>query len=362
MAYNWGFATTDPQVVKRFSKKFQIDAAADALWPSLIQTIKGPDVESIAKAGLLRNVVIRYTDLKGAQNRGDTVTVYNAAQLNSKPFFGDVQVQGKAAPIQTYTQPVSIDQVAQSVKSDGKLSEKRMLMDFRDTGNALLSDWANVFIDETFTIALIGENVFVNGYSNYSSSGFSSIMNTALHYTDTDHILYAGNATSNATAANSGNTVTAQLLTKMKITARQKLNVPIRPLKGLPSGAKFVYVDDENVEMQLAYDSDWVQRQTQGNTRGANNPSLTNSIGAFGGIEVISFERAFRPIANVAYGMFLGASALHFVEGENWSWFEGYEDNDRKKVIMVSSMFGVSPAYFNGTKRNMLMVPHYVQI
>lgn len=360
MAYNWQFATTDAQVVKAFSKKFQIDAAADAFWPGLIQTIKGPDVETIAKAGLARNVVLHYQDLKGAENRGDTVTLYNAAQLNSAPFFGDVTVQGNAALIQTFTQNVSIDQVAQSVKSDGKLSEKRMLMEFRETGNTLLADWSNVFIDETFTIALVGESTFINSYVNYTSGGFSAIMNTSLNSTDSNHIVYAGNATTNATAANAGNVVTAQLLIKLKIQAKQKLSVPLRKLKGLPSGADFIYLDDENLALQLGFDSDWSTRQAQGNTRGADNPSITNSLGNFAGVECLTYERAFRPIANVAYGLFLGAGALHFVEAENWQWFEGFEDNNRKKVIMVSAMFGAAPAYFNSSKRNMLMVPHYV--
>ena len=361
MASNWQFATGDAQTVKKFSKKFQIDSAADSFWPGLIQTIKGQDIEQIAKANMARNVVLRYTDLQGAENRGDTVTLYNAAQLTTAPFYGDVVVAGNGAQISTYTQNASIDQVAQSVRSDGRLSEKRMLMDFRDTGNALLGDWANVFIDETFTIALAGESTFVNTYNNYTSGAFSSIMNTSLNAFTSANITYAGNATTNATAANQGNIVTAQLLTKLKISAKQR-SLPLKKLKGLPSGAQFIYLDDENLELQLAYDSDWSARQSQGNSRGADNPSLTNSIGSFGGVECICFERAFRPISNVAYGMLLGAGALHFVEAENWQWFEGKEDNDRKKVIMVSAMFGITSAFVNSTRRNAILVPHYVGV
>lgn len=359
MSFNWQFASNDPLTAKLFDKKVDYDVAVKTAFADLIYQVTSPDIGKVAKSKLLTGPIKKHTHLQGKASRGDTVTFMNIAQLNQPGVYGDAVVSGTAEPIQSYSQSASIDQYAKELRSDGKLSEKRVVADFRETAQRLLTDSMAVFQDELINIALIGENVFTNPYKHFTSGGFSKTMGNALIPTDANHIVYAGNATSNATAANAANIVTAQLLTKLMITATQTLSIPIRELK-LPSKADFLFVDDSNITAQLGYDSDWRTAQITGAPRSNTNEALTGSIGVYGGIEVVKQTRAFRPIANVAYGMLLGADALNILLAEPWSWFEGYTDNDRKKVVMISSMFGVVPTYFNNSKRNMLMVPHYV--
>jgi hypothetical protein len=359
MSFNWTFPITDANAVSLFSKAFDFDTYQKTTFADLIYQMPSPDVGKMPKSKLTVGPIKRH--VFGPKERLAQITFMNIGQLSQPGVYGDLVAAGTAEPTNVYSQTATFDQYAKVLHSDGLLSEKRVLADWRETAKRQLSDFMAVFMDESINIALIGESVFNNSnYFHYTSGQYTQVMGNALKSTDSNHIVYAGNATTNATAQNASQVVTAQLLTKLVITATQTLTIPIRELPKLPSGAKFLYLDDMNVIAQLGYDSDWRTAQITGNVRGDKNEALSMSIGAYGGVEVLAQTRAFRPIANVAYGMLLGADALNILLVEPWKWYEGYEDYNRKKVIMVSSMFGVVPTYFNGSKRNMLMVPHYV--
>ena len=97
-----------------------------------------------------------------------------------------------------------------------------------------------------------------------------------------------------------------------------------------------------------------------GTPRADSNRAITGSLGSFGKVEIITQSRAFRPIANVSYAWLLGADALNFVPVHEWQWVEETVDAGFKNVIIVASMFGITPTYFNAANRNVRMIPHYV--
>lgn len=362
MAINWTFGVNDPQTVTLWSAEVDYDAANASAFGQLVYDSNPRNVGQVMKSTMLRNVVKRRNDLDGDKKRGSTIRVYNVAQLSKGGVYGDALISGTAENLQTFTQDVLIDQIRKTVRSDGKLSEKRVLMEFRPTAKSTLADWFSVFLDESCTVALVGENTFVNSYVNFSSGAFGSVMGNALQSTDGNHTIYAGNATSNATAANSGNSVTAQLLTLLSIEAEQTVDPPLRQIKMKDPDIKFLGLFDQNIKGQLAYDSDWRQAMEQAAPRSMKNEVLRGSIGNYGGIEIVTYNRAFRPITNVAYGLLLGADALNWASAQGIKWFETYEDNNNREVVQISAMFGLAPTYFNGSKRNMFLVPHYVKV
>lgn len=360
MANNWSFATGDTQTAKVYSKRFEVDAVADSVWNDLTYTLDAEDIHSVTKGEMLQGVVQKLNEFKGGKQKGDTITWYNASALTGGPVLGDAVIAGTSTPIGTYTQNATIDQARKSTRSDGRLSEQRMVQNFRTTARRLLSQWANVFMDETCTIGIVGETAFVNSYTCYTSGAFSSIMGNSLQSTDASHIIYAGTATNNTTAALAPNQITAQLFTKLNITATQYLSIPLKPLKFKGSQSKFAFLADQNLKWQLKYDPDWRAATVSGTPRSDSNRAITGSLGSYEDVELICYNRAFRPVNNVAYGLFLGADALNFLNVYDWEWIEETEDLGFKNVIVVASMFGLTPTYFNGSKRNMLMVPHYI--
>lgn len=69
-----------------------------------------------------------------------------------------------------------------------------------------------------------------------------------------------------------------------------------------------------------------------------------------------------KPATNVSRALVLGQDALHLAKKDDWSWWEGYEDNaERRKVVCINAFLGMAPTFFNGTRRNALAVDHYVR-
>lgn len=366
MPYNWQFASGDSQTAEVFTQSFRLDAVTDSLWDDLTYSLDSDDFHSIDNEDtkMLAGVVQKVNSFNGGKTAGDTATWYNASALTGGPVYDDATIAGTITPISTYTQSCSIGQARKGTSDNGRLSAQRMPIKFRTTARRLLAQWANVFLDETCTISLVGENTFNNRYTCYTSNGFSSIMNTALNSTDTARIVYAGTASSNATAAQPANLITAQLITKTKVLAEQAPTtanfIPVKKLRAKGSQSEYAFVADGNIELQLNYDDEWRKAIESGTPRADSNRAITGSIGSFNRVEIIRHGRAFRPIANVSYALFLGADALNFLPVHDWEWVEETVDAGFKNVIIVASMFGITPTYFNSGKRNMQLVPHYV--
>lgn len=366
MAYNLAFATGDAQTAEIFEELFEIDRVADSMWDDLTYSLDAEDVRYAADSEMLEGVIKRHNSFRGGKKKGDTVTWYNGAALSGGPVLGDSTIINSTSPISTYTQTCSIDQARKSVSDNGRLSAQRVPIEFRTTARRLLSQWARVFLDETCNIALVGSNTFNNAYTCYTSNAFSVVMNTSLNATDTGNIIYAGNATTNATAAQQANQITAQLITRVVLAARQAPTtanfIPVKELNFKNSRSKYAWIADGNIERQLQYDDSWRTAVISGTPRSDSNRAITGSLGSFNEVEIIKQRRAFRPIANVSYSLLLGADALNWLPVHDWEWVEEKVDGGFKNIIIVAAMFGLTPTYFNSTKRNMKMIPHYVAV
>lgn len=365
MAFNWSFASGDSQTAEVFESLLMLDAITDSTWDDLTYSVDSDDVHSIDKGEMLEGVIQKINTYKGGAKKGDTVTWYNASALTGGPVLGDANIAGTIAPISTYIESCSIDQARKAVSDNGRLSAQRMPVEFRKTGRRLLAQWIRQFMDETVNIVLAAENTFVNGYTCYTSNAFSTVMNTSLHAFTSADILYAGNATSNATAAQVPNQFTAQLITRVVLAAKQGPTttnyIPVKPLRFKGSRSRYALIGDGNVERQLQYDPEWRQAVQSGTVRADSNRTITGSIGSYGEAEIICQTRAFRPVANCSYAMLLGADALNFVPVHEWKWIEDTVDHGFKNVIITAAMFGLTPTFFNAARRNAKLVPHYVR-
>ncbi len=103
--------------------------AAEALRKTFFADLIGRSTDS---------VIVRRDEMKEA---GDRVTVGLRAQLTGAGVSGDGTLEGNEEALATYGDTLLIDQLRNGVRSAGRMSEQRVLFDFREEAKAGLSDW-----------------------------------------------------------------------------------------------------------------------------------------------------------------------------------------------------------------------------
>ena len=191
------------------------------------------------------------------------------------------------------------------------------------------------------------------------TGAIASVYGNTIQAFDSDHIAYAGTATSNGTIT-SGDVMTAQFLTKLETTAFEDLSIPLDGMDVDGQQELILFLSRRGCE-QLLYDEDWINANRAG-VQSMDNPIVKRSIGKFGNIRVVPYNFCLNPAANVSQGILCGKDAIQMAKVEDFSWFEDFEDTrKRRKVVSIGGMFGAAATYFNSTRRNAIAVRHYVR-
>lgn len=352
----WEFATGDASTVKLWSEKVIRDAEKHLFFAPLAYTLKSSKSQRATESSKYKGIIQVHSDLQS--QKGDRVTLENVARITGRGVHGDGLLAGTGADLNVYTMNLFIENVAMQVRTAGELSERRVVMDFRETAMPELGSWAGRKLEEAIALALWGLTSWNNSpYDNWSNNGETSVFGNTIQTFDSAHQLYAGDATSNGTI-DSGDVLTAQMLTKAETTAFEDLAIPLEPLNIDGEDCLILFVSNRGKE-QLLYDQEFREAQSA-NTRGSSNPMLSGTIGKFGRIWVIPYPKAPNPAANVGSAILCGANALQLAKVKDWEWWEGYEDSmKRRKVIAVGGTFGLASTYLNSTRRNAVAINHY---
>jgi len=367
----WEFGDNNPLRVRQWSELVIRDAEKLQVFAPLMYSLEENSRVKAADASKLAGVIQVHEDFKAAA--GDRVTIANTARVTGKGIHGDALLRDTGENLNTHAMDIYIEPVAMQLRTSGPLSEQRVLLNYRKEFRMKLAQWAARKIEEGIILTLSGldgsadntvsaglsqpldcwdaspiqTSVFQNAVQGFDNSGANS------------HVVYAGDATSAATIG-SDDVLTAQLLTKLQTKAQEELEIPLEPLRIDGDDAFILMCSHQGVE-QLLYDPDFVQAQ-RANAYNKQNPLLTGVVGKYGMFYIRPYPKMLKRTANVSRALVLGQNAMHLAKKDDWSWWEGYEDNaERRKVMCISAFLGMQATKFNGTRRNALAVDHYIR-
>jgi N4-gp56 family major capsid protein len=362
LATNFEFGTNDAETVKKWSELVVRDAEHKLIWAPMMYSTDAPKSIRHPDAGKGGKIIKVHTDFAGQDKKGDTLTIHNVARVTGRGVQGDGLLRDTGANLDTYTMTAKFENYAQQVRSKGELAEKRSVLDFRQQARTELSSWVRRKLEGAIVLSLWGitapNNSGVLTRLNWNTTESEVFLNTIQAF-DSDHIVYAGDATSNATI-DSADVMTAQLLTKLETKAFEDLDIPLDPIDNNGEECLYLFLSGRGCE-QLQYDPDWRDAQAV-NARGESNPKIKGVIGKYGRIYVINYANCLNPAANVGQGVLVGSDALQMLKVEDPTWFEDFEDTrKRRKVISIGGMTGMAATYFQSARRNAIAVRHYVR-
>lgn len=296
------------------------------------------------------------------KSAGDRITVTLRMLLDGEGVTGDNTLEGNEEAITTYTDNLLIDQLRHAVRSSGKMSEQRVLMDHRKEAYMGLKDWWK----DRFDTALFNQLAGNTGQTNLAYTGH----NATVAPTSTRFVYPTGD--SSESDVNSG---TAEITLEQIDYAVEKAktaDIPIRPLmvNGEEKYILFLHpyaVTDLRTNTSTGQWLD-IQKASMQGGQVSKNPIFTGALGEYNGVVIHQSTRvpAAPSLPNVRRNIFCGAQAgvIAFGQGYNGSakgqrWVEKEFDYDNQLGVSSAFIWGAKKTVFNSTDFGTLVLPTY---
>lgn len=349
---NTGFSVNHALARKAWSKELWYEALKDAYIGRFIG--EGSD-------SLIQN----HVDLK--KGKGDRITVGLRMQLSGDGIQGDNTLEGNEEALQTYSQNVTIDQLRHAVRSQGKMSEQRVLFDLREECLMGLKDWWADRIDTWFFNQVCGN--IVQSDTRYTG-------NQAIITLDANHIVRGRSLLLTANDSMlTANTATQQFglqmidyAVELAKTGVSGTSVPIRPLnvEGWPDPVYVAFLHPYQItDMRTSTDTNQWQDIQQAAMQGGNvtkNPIFTGALGMYNGTLLYESSRiplgvstAGAAVSGVRRGVLCGAQAAHIAFGADnspdaFSWVEELFDYGNQLGVAAGSIAGLVASAYNSSR------------
>jgi N4-gp56 family major capsid protein len=311
----------------------------------------------------------RLTDLES--EAGDTISFDLSIQLRNKPTYGDNRLEGKEENLKFASDQLKIDQMRHGVSAGGKMSRKRTAHNMRQIGKARLSDYWSKFNDQMIFIYLSGGRGINEDY--IEDTGWAGHAENPIQAPDTDHILYAGGASSKATLT-ANDKMSRAVIERAQVgarmmAARDPKNASMTPIM-INGEAHYVMVMNPFQEHDLRNDDQggWLEIQKAAMTaEGRANPIFKGGLGMINNTVLHSHEWAVRfddygagEDIDAGRALFMGrqAGVIAFgsAGGFRYTWTEETKDHGNEPVVASGVINGVKKTRFGGRDYGILSV------
>lgn len=337
------FATGDNLAVKLWSKKL----AVEALKQTWAYKFMGTDDNSVIQI---------FDDTQ--KSPGDRIRVPLRRLLVASGVLGDLTLEGNEERINYYSDDVFIQQLRHAVREGGKFTRQLVPFDIREHARASLQDWWADRIDTWFMNQISGNTL-------QADTRFTGLQATIAP--DTDHIVRAGGAGSDASISNSATFKFTLTLIDVCVEKAKSLAVPIRPImvNGEEKYVMFMHhyqVTDMRTNTNTGQWFDIQKAAMQGGNV-TKNPIYTGAIGEYNGVilhasnRLPSFPIGATDPASADGGrvaVFCGAQAVGMAFGrdngpERFNWVEDYFDYENQFGVAAGCIAGMKKLVFNGS-------------
>lgn len=310
--------------------------------------------------GTNMNTPVQRIDELTKTGRGLECVMQLVNDLEEDGIVGDGTLTGNEEALVNGAQSIQIDQLANAVKSAGKMSEQATVIRFREEAKNKLGFWLPDKIDELMFLTVAGRaytlhtDLSTRVGSNLPSLTFASDVVAP----SSNRIKYAGSATSEATLTASDKMSWNLCVTAKTFASRQG----IRPIR---QGGKEYYAMVMSCEQRrdLLLDSDYQTIVSRAAERGSSNPLFKNAIAVVDGLVLYDHRKVINTTGLAggakwgaggtvegAQAQLMGAGALGFTTLGGGDWAEADQtDYKRKPGVAYSQMLGILKPQFAPT-------------
>ena len=258
------------------------------------------------------------------KDKGDSINIPLLMPLTGAGITGDNMLEGNEEALIYRDFSVSIDQLRNAVRLQGKMDEQKTQINMRQDAKTALSDWLATKVDKMIFTALT-----TNPTAN--------------------RVVYGGAATSEAAIA-TGDKFTVDLIGKAKRMAMEDENTMVKPVR-IDGVDTYVMVIDQWQARDLMADTKWIEAQEHANIRGEKNPIFTGALGMYNGVVVHQCNRIPRTetgasSCKVGHALFLGAQAAVMAVGAEPEWNEDTFDYKNQVGFEFGRIFGIAKSQF----------------
>ena len=258
------------------------------------------------------------------KDKGDSINILLLMPLTGAGITGDNMLEGNEEALIYRDFSVSIDQLRNAVRLQGKMDEQKTQINMRQDAKTALSDWLATKVDKMIFTALTTDPT-------------------------ANRVVYGGAATSEAAIA-TGDKFTVDLIGKAKRMAMEDENTMVKPVR-IDGVDTYVMVIDQWQARDLMADTKWIEAQEHANIRGEKNPIFTGALGMYNGVVVHQCNRIPRTetgasSCKVGHALFLGAQAAVMAVGAEPEWNEDTFDYKNQVGFEFGRIFGIAKSQF----------------
>lgn len=335
-----GYSVNNALTNKLWAKKLNVEVLKDAYISKFIGT--GSDS------------LVQYREDTN-KSKGDRIRHGLRMQLTGDGVLEDNPLAGNEESLVTYTDDVLINQLRHAVRSEGKMSEQRVLFDVRSEAKAALKDWWTDRLDTSFFNQICGNTA----QTDTRYTGMNAVVAP-----DSNHILRAAAAATDQALV----TANAFSLTHIDILVeRAKTLTPaIRPIMvgGEPMYVLFLHPFQVTTMRTNTNSGQWadIQKAAMQGGNVSKNPIFTGALGIYNGVVIHESTRVAQGvnsstganIATVRRAAFCGAQSAVIAFGaedgpDTMSWAEEEFDYGNQLGVAVGGIWGLKKSQYNST-------------
>lgn len=304
------------------------------------------------------------TDLE--RDEGDEIRYDLLCQLEQEPIYGDATQEGTEEALRYLQDKVGIDQVRCGVNAGGRMTRKRTLHDIRSQARTKMQEWWARWGDELIFMYLSGRRG-VNKFLQKSLT-WNGFAGNALQEPDADHLMFGGDATSDATIA-TDDSMDLRLIDRMQTRAEtlggeESGIAELQPMK-IDGEDRFVLVMHKYQEHDVRTNTatgQWldIQKAAAGAV-GQASPIFRGSLGMYRNTvlhshkSVVRFNSGADGLQPCARANFMGRQAAVMAYGSpgsglRYDWHEETRDNGNQVIISSSTILGAKAVTFNNRR------------
>lgn len=344
-----GYSVNNALTNKLWAKKLNVEVLKDAYISKFIG--KGADS------------LIQYREDTN-KDKGDRIRHGLRMQLTGDGVIDDNTLEGQEEQLITYSDDLIINQLRHAVRSEGRMSEQRVLFDLRTETKSGLKDWWTDRLDTVFFNQVCGYTV----QTDLRYTGMNTV--TA---PDSNHIMRAGNHTADGSITS---TLTFSLTFIDYCVERAKTLTPaIRPVKTEMGDYYVIFIHPyQATDLRTSTSTgQWldIQKAAMSGGKIKDNPIFTGALGVYNNTIIHENSRvtqgvsaAGAAVSTVRRAVFCGAQAAVIAFGgedgpDTMSWTEETFDYGNQLGVAVGAIFGVKKSVYNSTDFATIVVSSY---
>lgn len=351
------FGVNHPLAVKLFSEKLYREALKETYIGKFIGNNSGSLIQLLTDTQ------------KGA---GDKITYGLRMQLGQAGTQGDSTLEGNEEALSFYNDSVTIDQIRNAVRSQGRMSEQRVPYSMREEARMALTDWMSNVMDLSFFNQISGNT----GESDTRKTGMVATVapTTAASAADGISRLVVGGSQAGE-ASLSATTSHAITLRDLDVAvARAKTMSPVmKPIrvKGEDYYVAFIHPYQTYQLRGQTNSGQWADIQKAalqgGNVTG--NPIFTGALGVYNGVilhESTRIPNTTGMADNTPYrrGVLCGAQSAAIAFGQDngpnrATWNEKMFDYGNQLGVAAGFIWGLKKSVFNSTDYSAITLSGY---